>query len=127
MLHLAGQVDAGEHDVLGVVVHGAAAEIEALEEEHSSCCDLGREPKPFANCLHLGLVVLAQALLLIKAKGFELACRQRFTDTAHLHVWVVVLATGLLDCVLQGLSLPSGSALVKIVKESQAQPGSCQT
>ena len=113
--HLAGQVDAGEHDFFGVMVHGAAAEVEALEEQHRSRCHLGREPEPFADCLDLGLVVLAQALLLIKAKGFELACGQCLANVARLHVWVAVLAKRLLNCELQGLSLPAGSALVNII------------
>lgn len=77
--HLACQVNACQHDILGVMVKGAAAKVEAFEER--KCCSLHFRLEAICSCqllaelLHLGLVVFAELGFILKRNCSQLlAC-----------------------------------------------------
>ncbi len=57
--HLASQVDAGKHDILGIMVKAAECEVEALKEEQCCSCNFVWECERLADLLHLTLIILA--------------------------------------------------------------------
>lgn len=57
--YLAGQIDACQHDVLGVMVKTAESEVKALEEKQSCSGHFIRKGERLADLLHLALIVLA--------------------------------------------------------------------
>lgn len=57
--YLAGQIDACQHDVLGVMVETAESEVEALEEKQSCSRHFIWKGKRLADLLHLALIVFA--------------------------------------------------------------------
>lgn len=57
--HLASQVDACKHDVLGVVVKAAECQVKAFEEQQGCSGDLVWEGESLADLLHFGLIIFA--------------------------------------------------------------------
>ena len=80
--YLARQVNAGQHDLLWVMVQHAAAEVESLEECQGSPLNLWLEAKCpcelLAELLHLGLIKLGQLNFILNRYCFQLlACFDR--------------------------------------------------
>ena len=77
--HLTCKVDACQHDVLGVMIEGATAKVEAFEECQGCALHFGLEAKCprqlLAELLHLGLIEFAELGLIVKRDGAQfLAC-----------------------------------------------------
>lgn len=72
---LPSQVYASQHDVLGVVVKDAEAEVCSLQEHECCSLDFVWELQGPANSLELLSIVLQELLLLLKSNCFDFACK----------------------------------------------------
>lgn len=78
--NLSSQVDAGQHDVLGVVVEGAESEVRPLQIEQGCGSYFGRKVQCLADALYLAGIVLQQFQFILHRNGLRFSCMPTMYD-----------------------------------------------